>query len=74
MQLISDIITVYDNYAYETEVLVASVRHPMHVVESALMGADVITMPLKVIDALLKHPQTDIGLKNFLADWEKAKK
>ena len=74
MQLISDIITVYDNYAYETEVLVASVRHPMHVVESALMGADVITMPFKVIDALLKHPQTDIGLEKFLADWEKAKK
>jgi transaldolase len=74
MQLISDIITVYDNYAFETEVLVASVRHPMHVVDSALMGADVITMPFKVIDALLKHPLTDIGLEKFLADWDKAKK
>jgi transaldolase len=74
MQLIQDIITIYDNYGFETEVLVASVRHPMHVVEAALMGADVITMPFNVIDKLLKHPLTDIGLKKFLADWEKVKK
>jgi len=74
MQLIQDIITIYDNYGFETEVLVASVRHPMHVVEAALMGADVITMPFNVIDKLLKHPLTDIGLEKFLADWEKVKK
>ena len=74
MGLIEEIITIYDNYGYETEVLVASVRHPMHVVEAALMGADVITMPFKVIEQLLKHPLTDIGLEKFLADWEKVKK
>lgn len=71
MQLINDIVTIYDNYGYETEVLAASIRHPMHVVEAAKMGADVATMPLKVIDALLKHPLTDIGLERFLSDWEK---
>ena len=74
MQLIQDIITIYDNYGFETEVLVASVRHPLHVVEAALMGADIITMPFAVIDKLLSHPLTDIGLKKFLADWEKVKK
>jgi transaldolase len=74
MGLIEDIITIYDNYGLETEVLVASVRHPMHVVEAALMGADIVTMPFNVIDKLLKHPLTDIGLEKFLADWEKVKK
>jgi len=74
MDLIEQIVTIYDNYEYETEVLVASVRNPTHVVEAALMGADVITMPFKVIDQLLNHPLTDIGLKKFLADWEKVKK
>jgi transaldolase len=74
MGLVEDIITIYDNYGFDTEVLVASVRHPMHVVEAALMGADVITMPFNVIDKLLKHPLTDIGLEKFLADWEKVKK
>jgi transaldolase len=73
MELISQIVEIYDNYAFDTEVLVASVRSPMHVVQSALIGADVATIPLKVIDALLKHPQTDIGLEKFLADWEKRK-
>jgi transaldolase len=71
MQLIEDIITIYDAYGYETEVLAASIRHPMHVVEAAKMGADVATMPLSVIEALLKHPLTDIGLKKFLEDWDK---
>ncbi|MEE9554088.1 MAG: fructose-6-phosphate aldolase [candidate division Zixibacteria bacterium] len=74
MDLIEQIVTIYDNYGFETEVLVASVRTPTHVVESALIGADVITMPFAVIDKLLNHPLTDIGLKKFLADWEKVKK
>ncbi|KPP96152.1 MAG: transaldolase TalA [Bacteroidetes bacterium HLUCCA01] len=71
MQLIEDIVTIYDNYGYETEVLVASIRHPMHVVESARIGAHVATMPLSVIEALIKHPLTDNGLAKFLADWDK---
>jgi transaldolase len=74
MQLIEDIVSIYSNYGYKTEVLVASVRHPMHVVEAALIGADVCTMPFSVFDKLLNHPLTDIGLKNFLADWEKVSK
>lgn len=73
MELIQQIVDIYANYAFDTEVLVASVRNPMHVVQAALMGADVATIPLKVIDQLLKHPLTDIGLKQFLADWEKRK-
>lgn len=71
MGLIEEIIDIYSNYALDTEVLVASIRHPMHVVESARMGADVATMPLNVIEALIKHPLTDIGLAKFLADWDK---
>lgn len=74
MELISQIVTIYGNYGYETEVLVASIRNPMHVVDAALMGADVATIPFKVIDQLMKHPLTDIGIKKFLADWEKVKK
>lgn len=71
MQLIEQIVTIYNNYGFETEVLVASVRHPIHVAQAALMGAHVATMPLKVIDQLVKHPLTDIGLEKFLADWKK---
>ncbi len=74
MDLIEQIVTIYDNYGFETEVLVASVRHAMHVVEAALIGADIITMPFGVIDKLLNHPLTDAGLEKFLADWEKVKK
>lgn len=74
MRLISDIVTIYNNYMFETEVLVASVRHPIHVVEAAKMGADVCTMPLKVIEQLIKHPLTDIGLEKFIADYRKAGK
>jgi len=74
MDLVDQIITIYDNYDFDTEVLVASVRTPTHVVEAALMGADIVTMPFAVIDKLLNHPLTDIGLKKFLADWEKVKK
>lgn len=71
MDLISQVVDIYDNYAFDTEVLVASVRNPIHVLEAAMMGADVATIPLKVIDQLLKHPLTDIGLEKFLADWKK---
>lgn len=71
MELIADIAQIYDNYGLQTEILAASIRHPLHVLEAARLGADVATMPLKVIDQLLKHPLTDIGLKNFLADWDK---
>ncbi len=74
MNLISEIVTIYQNYNFSTEVLVASVRHPMHVVEAALIGADVITMPYNVIEKLIKHPMTDIGLEKFIADYKKAGK
>lgn len=69
--LIEDIRTIYDNYGYETEILAASVRHPMHILECAKLGADVMTGPLSAILALLKHPLTDIGLEKFLADYAK---
>lgn len=72
MDLIRQIVTIYQNYGYDTEVLVASVRHPMHVVEAALIGAHVVTMPFSVIGQLMKHPLTDIGLEKFLADFKKA--
>ena len=74
MQLIEDIVTIYHNYDYQTEVLVASVRHPMHVQQAALMGAHVVTMPFKVIEQLIKHPLTDIGLEKFISDYKKAGK
>lgn len=70
MELIRQIVDIYATYGYETEVLAASIRHPMHVVECAELGADVATMPLGVIKKLLKHPLTDSGLEKFLADWE----
>jgi transaldolase len=73
MDLISQIVQIYDNYNFETEVLVASIRHPIHIVESALLGADVATMPFKVIEQLIKHPLTDKGLDAFLADWKKSR-
>lgn len=73
MEMVHQIVEIYANYAFDTEVLVASVRNPLHVVQAALMGADVATVPLKVIESLLKHPLTDIGLKNFLADWDNRK-
>lgn len=72
MDLISQIIQIYRNYEYKTQVLVASIRHPLHVVEAALMGADVATMPFGVIDKLFNHPLTDIGLEKFLNDWKKS--
>jgi transaldolase len=73
MGLIRSICTIYENYGYATQVLVASVRHPIHVVQSAEMGAHVVTMPAKVIEQLVQHPLTNIGLERFLADWEKVK-
>jgi transaldolase len=74
MDLISDIATVYDNYGYQSEIIVASVRNPQHVMDAALIGADIATIPLKVITQLAKHPLTDIGMEQFLADWEKRTK
>jgi transaldolase len=71
MELISQIVQIYDNYDYQTQILVASVRHPIHFVEGAMMGADIATMPYKVIEQLVKHPLTDIGLNKFLDDWKK---
>jgi transaldolase len=71
MNLISEIRMIYDNYDFPTEILVASIRHPIHVLESAKIGADVATMPPDVIKKLVKHPLTDAGLAAFLADWEK---
>jgi transaldolase len=72
MQLIRDIVQIYDNYGFATEVLAASIRHPMHLVECALAGADVATIPFKVIKQLVSHPLTDKGLEAFLADWHKS--
>ena len=72
MQLIRDIAQIYDNYGFETEILAASIRHPMHIVDSALAGADVATIPFKVIQQLVKHPLTDKGLESFLSDWKKS--
>ena len=72
MQLIEQIVEIYDNYDYTTQVLVASVRHPIHVVQAARMGADIVTCPPSVYESMFKHPLTDIGLEKFLKDWEKA--
>ena len=71
MDLVEQIAAIYENYAYDTEIIVASVRNPTHVLDAALIGADIATIPLKVIRQLIKHPLTDIGLENFLADWKK---
>ena len=74
MELIGQILEIYRNYDFETKVLVASVRHPIHVVRAALLGADVATIPYPILEQLSKHPLTDSGLKKFLADWEKVPK
>ncbi|MBU2548423.1 MAG: fructose-6-phosphate aldolase [Proteobacteria bacterium] len=71
MELVDQIINIYNNYGYDTEIIVASIRNPVHVLESALMGADIATMPFKVIEQLAQHPLTDIGLQKFLDDWKK---
>jgi transaldolase len=72
MALIKDVRQIYRNYGFETQILVASIRNPLHVIEAALVGADIATMPAKVYQSLLKHPLTDIGLERFLEDWRKA--
>ena len=72
MQLIQEIVEIYGNYQFETEVLAASIRHPMHIVDCALAGADVATIPFKIITQLVKHPLTDKGLEGFLSDWKKS--
>lgn len=74
MELISDIMSIYRNYGFTTEIIVASVRHPMHVLDAARIGADIATIPYKVIAQLAKHPLTDRGIQQFLADWEKRQK
>lgn len=71
MNLIKQIVQIYRNYSFETKVLVASIRHPMHIVEAGLIGADVVTVPFKVLEQLIKHPLTDIGIERFLDDWRK---
>ena len=74
MNLVEDIIQIFDNYAFDTEIIVASIRHPIHVLEAAKIGADIATIPYKVIAQLAHHPLTDIGLEKFLADWAKVLK
>ena|SRR3990172_1952816 len=74
MDVIHQLVAIFDNYDLETEVLVASIRHPVHVVQAALAGADIATMPFNVLDKLLNHPLTDIGAEKFRKDWEKVKK
>jgi transaldolase len=72
MHLIEEIVEIFENYQFTTEILVASVRHNIHIVEAARMGADICTCPAAVIEGMFKHPLTDIGLERFLKDWEKA--
>jgi transaldolase len=74
MEIVDQILTIYHNYGFDTEVIVASVRHPRHVLEAALMGADIATIPFKVIAQLAKHPLTDNGIEAFLTDWKKVPK
>jgi len=71
MDLVEQILTIFDNYGFDTEVIVASIRHPRHVLEAALMGADIATIPFKVIKQLTQHPLTDKGIEMFLEDWKK---
>lgn len=73
MDLVREILAIYENYGFDTEVIVASVRHPLHVIDSAVAGAHIVTLPFAVFDKMFKHPFTDAGLEKFLADWEKCK-
>jgi transaldolase len=73
MNIVRDILDIFENYGFETEVIVASIRHPMHFVEAALLGAHIATVPPRVLRQLLKHPLTDIGIERFLKDWEKVR-
>lgn len=74
MDLVEEIVQIYENYAIDTEIIVASVRHPLHFVQSAMLGADIATIPFSTLSKLLNHPLTDIGMERFLKDWEKVKK
>jgi len=74
LDIVDQIVTIYNGYGYETEVIVASIRHPMHVVEAAMIGADITTIPFSAFEKLIKHPLTDIGMEKFLQDWEKVKR
>jgi transaldolase len=74
MELVEQIVTIFNNYGLESQVIVSSIRHPIHVLEAALIGADVATIPYKVIEQLVKHPLTDIGISRFLEDWKKVPK
>ena len=71
LKMLEEIVTIFNNYAFDAEIIAASIRHPMHVVEAALMGVDVVTMPFSVLEKLFKHPLTDIGIERFMKDWEK---
>lgn len=74
MEIVEQTVTIFENYGYDTEIIVASVRHPLHVLEAALAGADIATVPFGVLMQLMRHPLTDAGLKKFLEDWERARK
>jgi len=74
MALIDEIVAIYNNYGFETEIIVASIRHPLHVVEAALTGADIATIPFPVLEKMVRHPLTDIGVERFLKDWSKVKR
>ena len=73
MELVDQIVTIFTNYGFETEVIVASIRHSLHIVETALIGADIATLPFTALEKMVKHPLTDIGIERFLKDWEKVK-
>ena len=74
MDLIDQIVTIFDNYEFDAEIIVASIRNPVHVLEAALLGANIATIPFSVLEQLIKHPLTDIGIERFLADWKKVPK
>ncbi len=74
LELVDQIVTIVSNYGFDSEVIVASIRHPLHFIESAMMGADIATVPFSILEKLVKHPLTDIGLDKFLKDWKKVKK
>jgi len=74
MELIREIVQIFENYRFDCEIIVASVRHPRHIVDAALLGADICTIPFSVIDKLVRHPLTDSGIEKFLMDWGKVKK
>ncbi len=74
LDLVDQIVTIVNNYGFDSEVIVASIRHPLHFIESAMMGADIATVPFSILEKLVKHPLTDIGMDKFLKDWKKVKK